>query len=139
MIRNIRGLLLRAVTLAMASVLIASPAFAHQCFKTGWNETAMAGASASKNAWFTADDYRAFLNAMIPVEARVGECGDAYAAVLAELAATPENTLFMGPGALAGIDHHAGGREGARRPAQMSYLTTLHGVFINCAPPEGEA
>lgn len=130
---GIRKLMVRAVPLAMAMVMIASPAFAHQCYKTGWNE--VAAEKMGGKAWFTADMWLGML-AEVPGDAP-DACLEAVDAAVAEITALPDDTLFMGPGALAGISRHAGGRDDARGPSQMGYLKTIHGVFMNCPPPPG--
>lgn len=81
-----------------AAVLLASasPAFAHFCIRTDFNEMAASHAGGSK-AWLTADEWREFL----PYIAE--ECPqETVDAVTAILDGADEHTLFMGPGLLAG-------------------------------------
>ena len=60
---------LGAVTAAAAAAfaLAATPAFAHFCSKSGWNDSALAHAAKSE-AWLTADEWKGFI-----AEAEAGE------------------------------------------------------------------
>ena len=91
---------LGAVLAAAAAVLTlaASPAFAHFCSKSGWSDSAFAHAANSK-AWATPAEMKQFI---AEAEA-VGEiCAAGADNLVAQIDSRPENTLFMGPGLLAG-------------------------------------
>jgi hypothetical protein len=91
---------LGAVLVAAVAVLAlaASPAFAHFCSKSGWSDSAFAQAAKS-NAWSTPDEMKQF----IAGAAAAGEICEAGAAdLVAQIDSRPDNTLFMGPGLLAG-------------------------------------
>ena len=78
--------------------LAASPAFAHFCSKSGWSDAALAHAAKS-GSWLTAAEWNGFIDEAVGA----GEICPAGAANLkAQIAAYPSNTLFMGPGLLAG-------------------------------------
>ena len=64
---------LGAVTAAAAAAfaLAATPAFAHFCSKSGWNDSALAHAAKSE-AWLTADEWKGFI-----AEAEAGGEGSA--------------------------------------------------------------
>jgi hypothetical protein len=78
--------------------LAASPALAHFCSKSGWSEAALAHAGGSQ-AWLTADEWLGFLG---EVEAAGEICPAGADNLRAQIASRPANTLFMGPGLLAG-------------------------------------
>ena len=95
-----RGRRLGVVAAAVvgALTLAAAPAYAHFCSKSGWSEAALAHA-ANSNAWLSESEWLAFLD---EVEA-AGEICPAGADNLREqIASRPDDTLFMGPGLLAG-------------------------------------
>jgi hypothetical protein len=90
------GAVLAAAVAAFA--IAATPALAHFCSKTGWSDAALAHASGSQ-AWLTAAEWNAFVDEAVGA----GEICPAGAANLkGQIAAYPSNTLFMGPGLLAG-------------------------------------
>ena len=95
--RRIRRMVAGAAVTAGAVVLGAGPAFAHFCYKTNFNETAVAHAAKS-NAWVTAAEWREFLPFIEQ------DCPGISADILPILAAEEARgtTLFMGPGLLAG-------------------------------------
>jgi hypothetical protein len=82
----------------VALMLAASPAYAHFCMKTGWSDAAVQHAAESQ-AWLTKSDWLAFIEEA--VEAGVG-CEAGAEILRAQIAAAPENTLFLGPGLLGG-------------------------------------
>ena len=93
--RRLGAVLAAAVaTLAIA----ASPAFAHFCSKSGWSDAALAHAAKS-GPWMTAADWNGFIDEEV---AAGGICAAGAANLKAQIAAYPNNTLFMGPGLLAG-------------------------------------
>jgi hypothetical protein len=91
----------RTVMLAVAIVAalaLSAPAFAHFCSKTGWSDAALAHAAGSQ-AWLTEGEWLEFVDFAVSE----GEICPAGADVLrAQLAANPDDTLYMGPGLLAG-------------------------------------
>jgi hypothetical protein len=90
------GAVLAAAVAALA--IAATPAFAHFCSKSGWSDAALAHAAKS-GPWMTAADWNGFIDEAVGA----GEICPAGAADLkAQIAAYPSNTLFMGPGLLAG-------------------------------------
>jgi hypothetical protein len=92
----------RALTVAVAAVAISmlavGPAFAHYCYKTGWNEAAQAGAAGSR-AWITAEEWHELITYVV-AEGYV--CEEAGVAAHAYVSGVPSDTLFMGPGLTAG-------------------------------------
>ena len=101
---------------AMAVFAIAAtPAFAHFCSKTGWSDAALAHAAKS-GSWLTAAEWNSFVDEAVGA----GEICPAGADNLkAQIAAYPSNTLFMGPGLLAG-GTLKNGKDNT--PAQFNYL-----------------
>jgi hypothetical protein len=91
---------LGAVTAAAAAAfaLAATPAFAHFCSKSGWNDSALAHAAKSE-AWLTADEWKGFI-----AEAEAGGeiCPAGADNLAAQVDAQGADTLFLGPGLLAG-------------------------------------
>ena len=91
----------RAAVLVAAMIavlaLAATPAYAHFCSKTGWSDKALQHAAGSK-AWLTADEWIAFIDAAGEDEI----CPAGAANLKAQVLSRPTNTLFMGPGLLAG-------------------------------------
>lgn len=83
---------------AAAFALAASPAFAHFCSKSGWSDSAYAHAAKSK-AWLTADEWKGFVAGAV-AEGEI--CAAGAANLVAQVDSRPSNTLFMGPGLLAG-------------------------------------
>ena len=119
----------RAGKLALATcvlALMASPAYAHFCSKSGWSDQALAHAAKS-GPWLTAADYQGFLTGAV----ESGEICQAGADdLLAQIASRPADTLFMGPGLLAGGAEFRG--KGA--PEQFSYLN-FESAFGLCPAP----
>jgi hypothetical protein len=101
---------------AVASLAIAaSPAFAHFCSKTGWSDAALAHAAKS-GSWLTAVEWNGFIDDAVGA----GEICPAGAVNLkAQIASYPSNTLFMGPGLLAG-GTLKNGKDNT--PSQFNYL-----------------
>ena len=82
----------------VAALALSAPAFAHFCFKTGWSDAALAHAAGSQ-AWLTAAEWNEFVDFAVDE----GEICTAGADVLRnQIAANPAETLYMGPGLLAG-------------------------------------
>ena len=91
---------LGAVLAASVAVLAlaASPAFAHFCSKSGWSDSAFAHAETSK-AWSTSAEMKMFVQGAVAA----GEiCTAGAENLVAQIDSRPANTLFMGPGLLAG-------------------------------------
>jgi len=110
-----------------AALALATPAMAHFCFKTGWNQTAAANAGKSQ-AWLTANEYIAWVNSLD--EAFI--CQEGKAVATEYFQAQPSNTLFMGPGLLAGGTLK---NEKGNTPAHVGYLFVLFGaVDAACGP-----
>jgi hypothetical protein len=78
--------------------LAASPALAHFCSKSGWSEAALTHAAGSK-AWLTASEWFEFLEVL---EASGDICTAGADDLRAQVASRPADTLFKGPGLLAG-------------------------------------
>jgi hypothetical protein len=90
------AVLVAAMIAALA--LAAAPAYAHFCSKTGWSDKALQHAAGSK-AWLTADEWIAFIDSAAGAEEI---CPAGADALKAQVLSQPANTLFMGPGLLAG-------------------------------------
>lgn len=91
--------MMTAAVMAVAlSAMSAGPAMAHFCHKSGWTEAAQAGAAKSQ-AWMTADEWRGFIDFAVDQGWVCEAGGDAAHTYIDNL---PTNTLFMGPGLLAG-------------------------------------
>ena len=105
MFRRKSGRLMAAFAASVAVfALAASPALAHFCSKAGWSEAALAHAANSK-AWMTADEMLGFVAG---AEATGEICPAGADDLRAQIASRPANTLFMGPGLLAGGTLHNG-------------------------------
>ena len=106
----------RAGRLAIATTVLAlaaSPAYAHFCSKSGWSDAALQNA-AKAGSWLTADEWLGFLAGAV----ESGEICQAGADNLAaQIAAYGDDTLFMGPGLLAG-----GAAQKGKAPEQFNYL-----------------
>ena len=90
------AVLVAAMIAALA--LAAAPAYAHFCSKTGWSEKALQHAAGS-NAWLTAAEWHEFIDF---AEAEGEICPAGAADLAAQVDSRPANTLFKGPGLLAG-------------------------------------
>ena len=119
------AVLVAAMIAALA--LAASPAFAHFCSKTGWSDKALSHAAGSK-AWLTADEWLDFIDVAV-AEGEICEAGADNLA--AQVTSRPTNTLFMGPGLLAGGTLKNGK---GNTPAQFDYLD-FETAFGLCGPP----
>ena len=107
------GAVLAAAVAAFA--VAATPAFAHFCSKSGWSDAALAHAAKS-GPWMTAAEWNGFIDEA----AGAGEICPAGADNLrGQIAAYPSNTLFMGPGLLAGGTLKNGK---GNTPSQFDYL-----------------
>jgi hypothetical protein len=114
--RKRSGRLAAALIAAVAVfALAASPALAHFCSKSGWSESALAHAAGS-NAWLTADEWLGFLQQM---EAASEICPAGADNLRAQIGSRPADTLFMGPGLLAGGTLHNGK---GNTPEQFDHL-----------------
>ena len=111
---------------AMIAVLAlaATPAYAHFCSKTGWSDKALQHAAGSQ-AWLTADEWIAFIDAAGDEEI----CPAGAANLKAQVLSRPANTLFMGPGLLAGGTLKNGK---GNTPEQFQYLD-FESAFALCA------
>ncbi len=118
----------KAATLAVsivAALALSAPAFAHFCFKTGWSDAAAAHAAGSQ-AWMTETEWLEFVDFAVAE----GEICPAGADVLrSQLASNPDNTLYMGPGLLAGGTLKNGK---GNTPAHFGYLD-FESAFAACA------
>ncbi len=107
------GAVLAAAVAALA--IAASPAFAHFCSKSGWSDAALANAAKS-GPWMTAADWSEFIDGAVVA----GEiCPAGADSLKAQIATYPSNTLFMGPGLLAGGTLKNGK---GNTPSQFNYL-----------------
>jgi hypothetical protein len=97
MVRS-RRLAAVAAAATAAFALAASPAFAHFCSKSGWSDSALANAAKS-NAWLTPDEWKGFVAGAV-AEGEI--CPAGAANLVAQIDSQPDDTLFMGPGLLAG-------------------------------------
>ena len=125
MVRRTRrfGAVFAAAVAAFA--LAATPAFAHFCSKSGWSEAALEHAAGSQ-AWMTAAEWNEFID----FAEESGEVCPAGADNLRDqVAAQPEDTLFMGPGLLAGGTLKNGK---GNTPSQFNYLD-FEAAFGACA------
>jgi hypothetical protein len=107
--------------------LAASPALAHFCSKSGWSEAALEHAAKSK-AWMTADEWLGFVAGL---EAKGEICPDGADDLRAQIASRPANTLFMGPGLLAGGTLHNGK---GNTPEHFQHLD-FESAFGACGEP----
>jgi hypothetical protein len=109
----------------VAALALSAPAFAHFCFKTGWSDAALAHAAGSQ-AWLTAAEWNEFIDFAVGE----GEICTAGADVLRDqIAANPADTLYMGPGLLAGGTLKNGK---GNTPSHFGYLD-LGAAFGACA------
>jgi hypothetical protein len=109
----------------VAALALSAPAFAHFCFKTGWSDAALAHAAGSQ-AWLTAAEWNEFIDFAVGE----GEICTAGADVLRDqIAANPADTLYMGPGLLAGGTLKNGK---GNTPSQFGYLD-FGAAFGACA------
>ena len=109
------GAVLAAAVAVLA--LAASPAFAHFCSKSGWSDSAFAQA-ANSQAWMTAADWMQIIDE-IGASGEEDLCAAAFDNLRAQVASQDENTLFMGPGLLAGGTLHNGK---GNTPAHFDHL-----------------
>lgn len=120
------GRLTAAVVAAVAVfALAASPALAHFCAKTGWSEAALANAPNSQ-AWMTAGEWLGFIAG---AEAAGEICPAGANNLRAQIGSFPADTLFMGPGLLAGGTLKNGK---GNTPDQFAYLD-FESAFGACA------
>lgn len=113
----------RAVTVVGASVgmlaLSTGTAFAHYCYRT---DVPAGSNMANGGAWMTKTEalevFPGFLS-------QLGPCGDR---ILAHMATLPDNTLFMGPGLLAG-----GAVPQGKGPDGVGHLIEDAQAFPECA------
>lgn len=110
---RIRHIMTTATAVLAISAVTAGPALAHYCYKTGWTEAAQAGASGSQ-AWATTEEMRDFVAFAVDAGFVCEAGGDAAYAYLDDL---PSDTLFLGPGLLAG-----GAKQQGRGPAHIEHL-----------------
>ena len=112
MVRSRRLAAVGAAAVA-AFALAASPAFAHFCSKSGWSDSALAHAAKSQS-WLTADEWKGFVAGAV----EEGEiCAAGAANLVAQIDTRPADTLFMGPGLLAG-----GTLKNGNTPEHFDYL-----------------
>ncbi len=123
--RRVRRAIAGAAVAGAVVVTSAGPALAHFCFKTNFNPTAAAHASASQ-AWLTAAEWREFLPFIEP------DCPGITAAIEPILTQAEQSgtTLFMGPGLLAGGTLRNGK---GNTPEHFGYLLQ---AFIDHCPAE---
>ena len=113
-----------AAVVAVFAIAVA-PAYAHFCSKSGWSDAALAHAAGSQS-WLTAAEWNGFIDGAVAA----GEVCPAGAAKLrAQIASYPSNTLFMGPGLLAGGTLKNGK---GNTPSQFNYLD-FEAAFGLCA------
>ena len=116
------GAVLAAAVAAFA--IAATPAFAHFCSKTGWSNAALEHAAGSQS-WLTAAEWNSFVDGAVAE----GEICPAGAANLkGQIAAYPSDTLFMGPGLLAGGTLKNGK---GNTPSHFNYLD-FETAFAHC-------
>ena len=122
---NGTGRLAVTAAVVVAFAFTAAPAFAHFCSKSGWSDAALANAPKSQ-AWLTAAEWNSF------IDSAVGEgeiCPAGAADLKGQIASRPANTLFMGPGLLAGGTLKNGK---GNTPSQFEYLD-FESAFGLCA------
>jgi hypothetical protein len=133
--------LLTTAGATLALTAMASPALAHFCAKTDFNERAVERAATSQ-AWLTADDWHHFLDhlaAEIPdLEEELGLDCDADALMddlhgQVDTLAAGGTTLFKGPGLLAGgtLMNSKG-----NTPKGVSYIDFDGAIFEHCLPSD---
>ena len=99
---------------------------AHFCSKSGWSDSALAHAAKSQS-WLTADEWKGF----VAGAAAEGEiCAAGAANLVAQIDSQPEDTLFMGPGLLAGGTLKNGK---GLTPEHFAYLD-FETAFALCGP-----
>lgn len=115
----LRRLVTMTVAMVAITALAASPALAHFCYKTGWNEAAQQGAAGSQ-AWLTAEEWLAFLDFALE-EGFI--CPEGAEILREAIEAAPDDALFMGPALLAGGNspHGPAGGKG-NNPEHFEYL-----------------
>ena len=115
------------IAAVVASLVLAAPAAAHFCSKSGWSDAALAHAPKSQS-WLTAEEWLQFIEFAV-VEEEI--CREGADALIAQIESRPADTLFMGPGLLAGgAEFRARGGKGA--PEQFQYLD-FESAFAACA------
>jgi len=114
---------------AMIAVLAlaATPAYAHFCSKTGWSDKALEHAAKS-GSWLTASEWLEFIDFAV-AEGEICEAGADNLA--AQVTSRPTNTLFLGPGLLAGGTLKNGK---GNTPEHFDYLD-FETAFGLCGPP----
>jgi len=118
------GVVLAAAIAALT--LAAAPAYAHFCMKTGWSDAAVQHAATSP-VWMTQAEWLAFIDWAVESD----EICPAGADVLrAQITSAGEDTLFMGPGLLAGGTLKNGK---GNTPGQFDYLD-FESAFAACTP-----
>lgn len=128
MFRKRSGRLAAALSAAVAVfALAASPALAHFCSKSGWSESALTHAAGS-NAWLTKAEWLGFL---AEVEAAGEICPAGADNLRAQIDSRPADTLFMGPGLLAGGTLNNGK---GNTPEHFQYLD-FEAAFALCGAP----
>ena len=120
------GAVLAAAVAVLA--LAASPAFAHFCSKSGWSDSAFAHA-ANSNAWASPAEMKGFLAEWEASPDPEKPCAAAFDNLEAQIDSRPANTLFMGPGLLAGGTLHNGK---GNTPAHFDHLD-FEEAFSACA------
>ena len=102
-------------TAVAAFAIAATPAFAHFCSKTGWSDAALANAARSQS-WLTAAEWNSFIDEAAGAEEI---CPAGATNLKTQIAAYSSDTLFMGPGLLAGGTLKDGK---GNTPSQFNYL-----------------
>jgi hypothetical protein len=125
MVRSRRLAAVGAAAVA-AFALAASPAFAHFCSKSGWNDSAFAHA-ANSQSWLSAAEWKGFVAGAVE-EGEICEAGAAN--LVTQIDSQPANTLFMGPGLLAG-GTLKNGKDNT--PEHFQYLD-FEAAFALCGP-----
>ena len=110
-----------------ALALAAAPAYAHFCSKTGWSDKALEHAAKS-GSWLTASEWLEFIVFAVD-EGEICQVGADNLA--AQVTSRPANTLFLGPGLLAGGTLKNGK---GNTPEHFDYLD-FETAFGLCGPP----
>ena len=98
MLNGSRRVAVLAAAMVAVLALAAAPAYAHFCSKSGWSDKALEHAAKSPS-WMTKGEWLGFIE--FAVES--GEICQAGADnLVAQIESRPDNTLFKGPGLLAG-------------------------------------
>jgi hypothetical protein len=105
--------------------LAAGPAFAHFCSKSGWSDAALQHAAGSQ-AWMTADEWLEFI-AFAEEEGEI--CTAGADNLRTQVASRSADTLFLGPGLLAGGTLKNGK---GKTPDHFDYLD-FEAAFSACA------